>query len=260
MKRMKDIETTTSKGTISRRILPDNNLGVFPFVDSITLTLKELNVISEAVEKARTKLINQQSDTARKNQSINIFDRLILKVSQQSDGYRAEFVIPRKTPNQLDLKCTRIIRHLDMFDEVTLFKQDFIPFDITKYVESVEASIGFLKNSPSFVKDEENQKSIDFDIRIYAILKSSIKSLEHQLEENGEYTNPNAVHVMLDTIKQHKLDMTKLEIKHKDCTGEEIPGKEEKRDIISALKPNGINISMEDRPKVGEEESLDEIP
>ena len=75
------------------------------------------------------------------------------------------------------------------------------------------------------IKDKENQKMRDFDIHRYGLLKGSLRSLEHQLEDS-EYLPIEGVHVLQNSIKQHKRDMTQLEIKFKKYTRTDIPGRD----------------------------------
>ena len=75
------------------------------------------------------------------------------------------------------------------------------------------------------IKDKENQKLVDDDIHRYATLKKSLKSLELQIHD-GENRPIEFIHRLQDSIKQHKLDITHLEIKYKYCTGRDIPYKQ----------------------------------
>lgn len=75
-------------------------------------------------------------------------------------------------------------------------------------------------------KDRENKKMVDADINTYAILKEDIKSLDLQLQQDGEDMSIEAVHTLHDVIKNHRKEMTKLEVKFKYYTGRDIPYKE----------------------------------
>ena len=92
-------------------------------------------------------------------------------------------------------------------------------------MKEIQTVLQGLKKLQQYIRtNKENQKMRDFDIHMYATLKESVKSLELQLE-NSEYLPIEFVHKLQDTIKQHKRDMTKHEIKYKKHPGTDIPGK-----------------------------------
>lgn len=183
---MKELKIKITDGTLQTSI--EDDLGWSNNEEYHNTTLREYNIISQAVEKGRKDIINKQNAEAQENQVFdvrNIGLDIIIKLhgENQTRPCVVDFVIPRQSPDGHELMASEEVRHMNEFQFVNIPIERFVPCNIRDKIngEISTTTSQDIKTS----KDRDNQNVVDILLKQYKIAKASLKSNTLQLKEGS---------------------------------------------------------------------------